>query len=304
MAESCPLCGTNDALPLFHERGHALVVCQGCELLYVSPYPQASDAVYSVVADYDYDELQILAAERHYRSTCRFYDEYYPRLRPELIGARSFLDVGCGTGRLLELAREFSSLQRVGIELNQSRAEFARRVAGCEVVRVPVERYTAAEPVDVITLMNVFSHLPNVNEVFAALHVLLSPAGRLILKVGEMAGDVRRDAVYDWQIPDHLQFLGLRTIERLAHVHQLRIVRHERVPLADELFARSRWLVPGRSRVRDLAKQCVAHTPGALRLLRALYRRRHGTSIYSSLIVLQRDSAGSGGGSGDKGGAG
>lgn len=290
-SEPCPLCGSVEHQALFVERGHTLVACAGCELLFITPYPRQAEEVYSVVKDYHYDELEILNVARHYATAQRFYTEYYPRVRPDLIQASSMLDIGCGTGRLLELAGEFPQLRRVGLELNADRAPHARRVAKCEVVEMPLEKYRPEQPFDAITMINVFSHVPNINEVFTALRQLLSPQGKLILGVGEFSPKVRKDAIYDWQIPDHLQFLGMGTTEFLARKHGMKIVRRERIPLAYEMFSRGLLSAPGRSGFRNAIKKSILYTPGAVALMRSLYRWRHHDSVYSSVIVLQRDDA-------------
>lgn len=286
MVQLCPVCGAPQQTPLFAERGHQLVSCDQCELAFVSPYPEPQ-AVYDTVAEYEYDSLEILAEDRHFRSSELFYADYYPKIVAELGQARSYLDVGCGTGYLLTQLAEFPQLRRVGIELNSGRAAYARRKSGCEILQIPLEKYEPAEPFDVVSIMNVLSHVPNVNHFLETLKRMLSPQGKLLVKIGEIARHVRADAIYDWQIPDHLQFLGLKTMAYLAERHGFRILRHERVPISAELFSRNRWMAPGRSSARNLVKSLVARTPGALAMLRRTYDWRHRQSIYSSFIVLQ-----------------
>ncbi|MEM8680964.1 MAG: class I SAM-dependent methyltransferase, partial [Planctomycetota bacterium] len=244
-------------------------------MLYISPYPQTEE-IYETVAEYEYEELGILDSERHYQSNIRYYERFFPMVSQECTGAESLLDVGCGTGRLLELCGQLPGLRRVGIELNKDRAQFARQKAGCEIVEQPIQSYRPEHTFDVITLMNLFSHVPDLAGFFAAVRGLLSEHGKVILKVGELARDIKKSAVYDWQIPDHLQFLGLKTMDVLAGKFNFKITRHDREPLSAEMFSTWRWRVPGRSRARNLVKSTVAATPGALPLLRQLYRMQHG----------------------------
>ena len=286
MAETCPICESEEHQEVFTERQHALLACQQCEVFFISPYPRASEQ-FSTVEEYDYDELEILGAEKHYRSAQLFYDQYFPRIVAECDSARSFLDVGCGTGCLLERLATVAGLRREGIELNAARAEFAREKANCVVHSVPIEQFRPEEPYEVVSLINVFSHVPDVNRMFQAVRGVLASHGKLILKVGELSPQIRKDATFDWQIPDHLQFMGLGTAEYLAKKHGFRIERHDRVPQADELFAKERWLAPGRSGLRNVIKKCVAYTPLALSLLRKRYDRKHGGTIFSSLLVLR-----------------
>lgn len=284
--ESCPVCEGTDHHYVFTERQHDLLGCKQCELLFISPYPRMVDQ-YSTVEDYDYDELEILGAEKHYRSAQFFYDQYFPRIRSACGDGKSILDVGCGTGCLLERMATVDGMHREGIELNSARAKFAREKAGCEVHSVPIEAFETDKKFDVVTLINVFSHVPDVNGLIPAIRKVMNDDGRLIMKVGEMAPTVRKDAMFDWQIPDHLQFMGLGFSKHLAERHGFEIERCDRVKWGDELFSKERWLAPGRSGLRNFVKKCAVYTPLLLGQLRSRYNRKHDGSIYSSLLVLR-----------------
>jgi SAM-dependent methyltransferase len=271
---------------MFDQRGYDVRRCHVCGLFFIDPYPDI-EVVHRRVESYDYDELTLLSAETDHAVATRYYARHGPAILGACTGARSVLDIGCGTGRLLELLKGTCS-DRVGIELNAERAEFARRVTGHEVHQVPFESFDPGRRFDVLTLINVLSHVASFDRFFAAAQSLLNSDGRIVLKVGEHAANVRKDAVFDWGIPDHLHFLGFPTLDVMARKHGFRIVRHDRVPFTEELFSRERWLSPGRSRIRDVVKRTVATTPGGLRALTWLYDKRHGNSSVSSLVVMSR----------------
>lgn len=286
MAETCPICEGTEHQRVFTERDHDLLTCKTCDLFFISPYPRASEQ-YSTVEQYDYDELEILDAKKHYRSAQLFYDQYFDRIASECRDAKSFLDVGCGTGCLLERLRSIEGLHREGIELNSARAEFARKTAGCTIHSVPIEKFEPDQPFDCVSLINVFSHVPDINQLFVSLKRILAANGKLILKVGELSPNIRKGATFDWQIPDHLQFMGLGTAQYLADKHGFRIERHDRIQQADELFAKERWLAPGRSGLRNFVKLCCVYTPFVLSTLKSRYGQKHADTLFSSLIVLR-----------------
>ena len=93
-------------------------------------------------------------------------------------------------------------LYRAGVELNRQRAAQARRVAHCEVFDLPIEDFPTTRRFDVITLINVFSHIPGIDRLFEKLRLLLNDNGKIILRTGEMRKDVRKSAIFDWEIPD------------------------------------------------------------------------------------------------------
>lgn len=287
MAPTCPLCGSGESAALFTENDYLLRACAACDLLFIDPYSENDSSVHDTVRDYSYESLKIVNPERFYRAEDVYFVRWWPEIRPFVAGAASVLDVGCGCGRLLELLAEAGVPRRVGIELNRDRAAMAREVAGCTVHEMPVEHFTSDEPFDAVCLINVLSHIPSFDALFASLRRLLKPGGNLILKVGEVKRDVRKNDLFTWEIPGHMHFLGLRTLEVICEKHGFDLHARSRWALADEMFSRSRWKAPGRSTLRNLIKTVVVHTPGALRVLRRLYRLRHDERIYSTLAVLR-----------------
>lgn len=263
--------------------------CQTCELFFVHPYPESANGHHEIVSSYAYENLEILDARRHYDGEVAFYRDYFPLIDRECDGAASFLDVGCGTGHLLErLSRP--GLYRAGIELNRERAILAREIAKCDIFEVPLEKLAAGRSFDVITMVNVFSHIPAPRDFLPKVRSLLSPQGKLIIKTGEVSNRVKKRVVHDWGIPDHLQFLGLGTLEYLCKTYGFRIESRRRVPLSHEMFAPSAWRTDGRSALRNVIKAIVVRTPLALPLLARCYEAVHHKSVWSSFIVLMQDS--------------
>ena len=285
----CPLCGSPNSEALFTQRTHTLMRCGVCDLAFIHPYPKNAAQHHGAVSDYDYDDLEVVRCATQYNNEKLFYDRYFDLIHRECAGASSFLDVGCGCGHLLERLAEYPQLARVGIELNRERARFARRAAQCEIFEVPVEEFSGARRFDVITLINVFSHVPDISQLFQRLRCLLTVRGKVILKTGEMKASVKRSAIFDWEFPDHLQFLGWHTLEYISATFGFQIEKHVRVPLSKERFARTTWNMKGRSVVRNMVKGAVANTPFALQFLASCYDAVHQGSISSSFIVLRAE---------------
>lgn len=281
----CPLCGASETDVAFTDNGCTLHICQRCDLFFVWPYPTSSSQHARVNAGAN-PEIEILDCERRYQGERLYYDRHFSLVEEECAGARSLLDVGCGTGHLLERLAAMPDLLRMGIELNPQAAAFARRVSGCEILEIPIEQYRGARLFDVITLINVLSHIPSFDGLFRSLRSALAPGGKVILRSSEMSRRVSRWNQVHWGIPDDLHFLGLRTLDTLCAKYGFTIQHHMRVAYEDELFRPFRWQQAGRSSFRNLAKRLALRTPLALSAMRALYAATLGRRLFVSFIVL------------------
>jgi SAM-dependent methyltransferase len=287
---TCPLCGSTEHEERFVEGEHRVLHCRTCALLFIDPYPSEADVRESVTSDHDPTADHTAALKDRYAGEVAFYDENFGAIFKHSSGARSLLEVGCGTGRLLELMCK-AGINAEGVELDPGRAEAARARSGCTVHVTPVEDLRTDEQYDVITLINVLSHIPSLTKLFDAVRRLLSDRGKLIIMAGEMRGDVERGDAMHWAIPIHMHFLGLSTIEYICAEYGFRILHRERTPYAMSIFSEARFKAPGRSRMRNLIKAVVLRLPFALRFLRRNYERKRGGRVFTSLIVLGKEIA-------------
>jgi SAM-dependent methyltransferase len=283
----CPLCGSSNGKSMFTQRGHTLIACDVCELFFIYPYPRDIDHHHEAVSDYAYEELEVLGIQRQYQNEILFYTRFFDLVDKECSDASVILDVGCGCGHLLERLASHRNLHRAGIELNRERAAMARKVARCEIFEVPIEDFRSPTHFDVVILMNVFSHVPAIDRLFEKLRSILTERGRVILKTSEMKDDVRESAVSDWAFPDHIHFLGMKTLEYICRRHGFQIQTHLRNPLSKERFAPYTWKMKGRSAFRNVIKGSVVRVPFALPALARYYDLVHKQSMYSSFMVLR-----------------
>lgn len=282
----CPLCGASNAAATFRDNGCSVRMCRTCELFFVDPYPTPARQR-ARVSSGEPSEIEILDCSRRYEGERLYYDRHFDLIAEECAGAESVLDIGCGTGHLLERLCRNPSLYRVGIELNAEAARFARRVSGCPILEIPFEEFRSERQFDVITMINVFSHVPAFDAMFASVRAALRANGKLVLRTSEMAGSVSRWNQLHWGVPDDLHFLGLRTLDFICDKYGLAIVRHVRTPFEYELFLPSRWRQMGRSPAVNLLKQTSLHLPGLLAAAQRAYAAVLGNRLFVSFIVLK-----------------
>jgi trans-aconitate 2-methyltransferase len=107
--------------------------------------------------------------------------------RLELAGDETLLDAGCGTGRVTRLLVERLPRGRViGVDASPSMIEKARENLGdrVELVVADLLELELAEPVDVVFSSATFHWILDHRRLFARLHAVLVPGGRLEAQCG------------------------------------------------------------------------------------------------------------------------
>jgi 2-polyprenyl-3-methyl-5-hydroxy-6-metoxy-1,4-benzoquinol methylase len=137
------------------------------------------------------------------------------------------LDIGCGTGSFLKIAKE-NNWKITGIEPNEQ----ARNIANSETENAVfnTEKLQELKPhhFDVITLWHVLEHLPNLEAHITLLKKLLKPNGTLIIAVPNYKS---YDAIYYKQfwaafdVPRHLWHFSQTAIQSLFEKEKLKIVK-------------------------------------------------------------------------------
>jgi predicted TPR repeat methyltransferase len=120
-----------------------------------------------------------------------------------------WLDVGAGFGEVVEVIRGLAPLGSVveGIEPMGPKARAAQAVG------IPVrEGYLESgqgEPYGFISLIHVFSHLPDFRPLLFSIRNSLNANGELFLETGNIADlDDAREVPTELNLPDHLVFAG------------------------------------------------------------------------------------------------
>ena len=157
-AVKCPLCASDDFKVLGRKAGGyympkdsheaaQIVRCLNCSLIYANPMPLPEND--NLVDLYNEDYTKMLSEFVPYRDRGNdFVDIFEGRRRlarlEAILGREgSLLDIGCGPGNLLCVARE-RGWKAVGLEINDRSARFARDINGVDVVTGQIQDYPAA----------------------------------------------------------------------------------------------------------------------------------------------------------------
>lgn len=286
----CDCCGSESWHELFSENDVHLGQCPTCDLLYIKEMPAPDNRMTEIEEGHYAGSLEMLSAARQLEGErileARF--QSFVDLGKQHVAGGRWLDIGCGAGLLLQLAQK-AGFQPEGLELNDDRRRTAEQIGGFTVHGVPVEDAELPDDsFDVISMINVFSHLISPSQTFRELGRLLRPGGVVVMATGEMMPGVEKSHMMTWNLGDHLYFLGDRTMDQYAERIGFEVVHHTRRWLPDEMFTRE-WLRSlGRDRRKNAIKTAIDKTPGGLRLLREVMLRKQADSkAHAGVFVLR-----------------
>lgn len=286
---SCDCCGGGAWNPLFVENGVHLGQCPDCALLFVDDIPAPTARMTEMEEGHYAGTQQINPADRQSSSELIMRERFqgFVDLARRHRDAGRWLDVGCGGGLLMTLARD-GGYTVEGIELSADRRRLTETATGATVHGVPLEDVGYPDDsFDVVSLINVFSHLISPTRTFAELHRILRPGGIVVMATGEFTPGVQQGDMLHWNLGDHLFFLGEGTIDRYAEKTGFTVAHHHRRWLPDEMFSREWLRVKGRSGAKNAVKTTIDRTPGGLALLRTvMLRRQADSSAHSGVFVL------------------
>jgi 2-polyprenyl-3-methyl-5-hydroxy-6-metoxy-1,4-benzoquinol methylase len=186
----CPLCKTSESVSAFVRADQGKVVrCNGCGLLYLNPRPDESsiadfydESYFSAgghgSAYHDYVAQQAALVKLGEHSALTAMDLLCKRISPS---HKRLLDVGCGDGTLLNLARR-RGFEVLGVELSSHMASFVREAYKIDIVEKPLERAGLGDAsFDIVTGQEVLEHLTDPVGWLREVRRILKPEGTLLL---------------------------------------------------------------------------------------------------------------------------
>lgn len=211
-AISCPYCNDSKSLPWAKDNGFTAVKCSGCGLVYVNPRPIISLIRQSIQTGVHSDvEHGRTVINRHVRAKVALYKKIFASMFKDVWDNSkeiSWLDVGAGYGEVIEalsaLASKSSKIE--GIEPMKPKTEHAR-ARGLNIREAYLSEIK--EEYDFISLVNVFSHIPDFHAFLEDVKKILKNNGEIFIETGNI-GDLisSHDVPNELDLPDHLVFAG------------------------------------------------------------------------------------------------
>jgi SAM-dependent methyltransferase len=191
----CTLCGATD-LPLFYTQGdrhqYRFYRCPVCRLVVYDSRTGVNQEKYIFAA---VDPEAPTRQNRGHRQTYRF-------VRRHAAPPGRLLDLGCGDGTVLWLARQ-DGWEVKGVELFPEQTRLVRERLGLDVETANIASYTGSPMTcDVVVLTHVLEHLPDPLAALRKIHEILKPSGIGVLEFPNIdALDARLRRLLDrWHI--------------------------------------------------------------------------------------------------------
>jgi len=203
---NCYFCGSEQHTFYAEENGFHLVKCGVCGLLFIDDRPNNSEISQAA-------KQGIHGGLNSFDVTGGFEPAkiaIYLKILEDLFNGdlgnkKSWLDVGCGHGEFMIAVQKYGSDEVIvrGTEPNVRKQESARE-RGLNVNYFEIESHE--DKYDIISMLNVYSHLPDPITFINSLKRILKPQGELILETGDTAGLSAKDHYRPFYLPDHLSF--------------------------------------------------------------------------------------------------
>lgn len=210
---NCLFCNRSESDEWASENGYTAVKCRGCGLVYVNPRPASTliDEAVKTGVHRDVEHGRDVIGARSPSKVAR-YKKLLVGLFPDVLKKQrpiSWIDVGAGFGELVEGVTALSAdgSKVVGLEPMTPKAAVAK-ARGLDVRESYLSEIT--ETFDFLSLINVFSHIPDFREFLRDVKRVLNANGEILIETGNTADLKSRSEVPgDLDLPDHLVFAGV-----------------------------------------------------------------------------------------------
>ena len=182
----CDLCGHTESAFLIKENGFSICKCLDCNLIFVLDPPQRSE---DDDVEYFYSQSQIDQNKNRYSDVNEYYSKKITDLRPE---RGRILDIGCGFGFFLDAARK-CGWDVSGCDVSKLAIEYGKSTLKLDDLQLnSFYKDAQGDGFDVITMWNVFEHVPSPMAMLENVRSVLKPGGLLVIKVPNVGIQIPR----------------------------------------------------------------------------------------------------------------
>jgi SAM-dependent methyltransferase len=202
----CYNCGSEERAFYAEENGFSLVKCSACGLVYLQDRPgdKEIDQAHKQGKHTGLKELDVTGTFSE-QKIATYLGVLADMFKAEPAVRAAWLDVGCGHGEFMVAVQQYSRGKIIarGTEPNIHKQSSAQK-RGLNVGFFDLETHDGKY--DFVSLLNVYSHLPDPPVFLELIKKLLNPGGELFLQTGDTAELSPVEHYRPFYLPDHLSF--------------------------------------------------------------------------------------------------
>jgi len=227
---NCYHCGNSEHSFYAEENGFTLVQCDKCGLLFVKNPPDEEKISESAKQGKHEGEKELDVTGQFKSWKILRYLRILDDLYPEGIDIeKSWLDVGCGHGEFMKAVQRFSEgrVNIQGSEPNVFKQESARK-RGLDVGYFELESHK--KKYDIVSLLDVYSHIPDPPGFLNLLKNLVNKNGEIIIETGNTTHLNAKDFMRPFNLPDHLSFASKDIVVNILESIGFQVIRIKEYP--------------------------------------------------------------------------
>lgn len=235
---SCYNCASQSSTEYATENGYILVKCTQCGLLYLNPRPSDDEitSAHKVGKHRGAETLDVTGYFDHGKVA------YYKKILSDfsynefLKVPKTWLDIGCGHGEFLLALHQFGQgkILTKGLEPNVNKQKSAR-ARGLDVSDFDFS--THLNQYDVLSLLNVYSHLPDPPQNITDWKRNIKPGGELWIETGDTAHLTSQQHYRPFYLPDHLSFASEKIVVNILKRTGFEIMDIKKYPFVRRDFS-------------------------------------------------------------------
>ena len=249
----CPLCNSSiSAKKIFKEETRGIVTCKRCGMVYVNPRP-TSEAIKQL---YSIGISRWTTSKEYIDKKTPLFKDLLSRVQMMKNGGK-ILDVGCGIGLFLKLARE-NEYEAYGVDISDEDVKYAREKFRLNVhLGDLIEANYPEEFFDVVTMWDVIEHLADPLYHFKEIKRILKKDGYLFILTGNIDSDEAKRKGIEWEFLNnrsHIVFFTTQTLGKFLDLAGLKMIYLPNSTILPE-FASSHMIRKAMKKMKILVRE-------------------------------------------------
>jgi len=213
---SCAVCGSDDKTVLWYSEGSVFAKCWGCGVIYQNPQPIPGQLHKRY--DQNYLKYELSNEEAFFNlMLLGLKDAKFYKYAGENGSQRSFLDIGCATGKLLKYMKG-KDWKEKGVEVCKESAEYGRTERGLDIFTGTLQEAAFADSsYNVVHCSHLIEHLTDPAQFVSELYRILVPGGYAVITTPNASGLQAKLFGERWRsvIADHMYLFPKGVLKQL-----------------------------------------------------------------------------------------